>query len=181
MLSITNRILPLVAEAKGLQGARRSILIGALAVALAACGESFGERAARIESGLIGLDSRHVIRCMGPPEDLNFEDETHGLWVYVRPLEETPGFAEDPDPASSPPGWGDLRSRTSDRNLRDLDAKREQEFLANPTVAAIAPGYCLLKFEVDDGRIRSFEAQGRSHAGMRANSRCALIARYCVE
>jgi hypothetical protein len=58
---------------------------------------------------------------------------------------------------------------------------REQEFLLNPTTARIASGYCLLKFEVREGIVRGFDARGRSHNGLNADSRCALVARYCVE
>jgi hypothetical protein len=161
------------------QGVTRLILL----LVLAACGESFGQRAERIETGVIGLSGREIIRCMGPPDDSEYESDLHGLWVYVRPLERPTGFESEtePGPAIGPPGRGLPPGRAGKPSLRDTDRKREQEFLLNPTTARIASGYCLLKFEVREGIVRGFDARGRSHNGLNADSRCALVARYCVE
>lgn len=162
-----------------MQGVTRLILL----FVLAACGESLGQRVERIQTGVIGLSGREIIRCMGPPEDSEFESDVHGLWVYVRPLERPTAFESEtgPGPAIGPPGWGLRPGSAGDSNLRDIDRKREQEFLLNPTTARIAPGYCLLKFEVREGVIRGFEARGRNRNGLNADTRCALVARYCVE
>ncbi|MEE9279872.1 MAG: hypothetical protein V3V67_06825 [Myxococcota bacterium] len=149
---------------------------------LAACASSYSQRAERIQTGVLGLSGRDIIRCMGPPEDLDYESDLHGLWVYVRPLERPLGFPEeDPAPVSGPPDWGGSPRRSSEPNLRDADRKRERAFLENPTTAPIAAGYCLLKFEVADDAVRGFEARGRTRDGLNADSRCALAARYCVE
>jgi hypothetical protein len=161
------------------QGIARLTLI----LVLAACGESFSQRAERIQTGVIGLSGREIMRCMGPPEDSEFESDLHGLWVYVRPLERPTGFESEtePGPASGPPGRGFPPRSAGQPNLRDYDRNREQEFLLNPTTARIAPGYCLLKFEVLEGVVRGFEARGRGPSGLNADNRCALVARYCVE
>ncbi len=162
-----------------MQGVTRLILL----LVLAACGESFGQRAMLIQTGVIGLSGREIIRCMGPPEDSEFESDLLGLWVYVRPLERPTGFESEtePGPAIGLPGRGLSGRSAGTPKLRDTDRKREQEFLLNPTTARIASGYCLLKFEIREGVVRGFEAQGRSLSGLNADSRCALIARYCVE
>lgn len=150
-----------------------------LAFFLVACGNSYTQRAQRIESGILGLSGREVIRCMGPPEDLDYESDVHGLWVYVRPLDEPRGLGPDADlgVSSRAPDWhrGPRESAMNDPE------ERAREFLLHPTTAPIADGYCLLKFEVAEDEVRGFESRGRTHEGLNADARCALVARFCVE
>jgi hypothetical protein len=143
-----------------------------LVLVLAVCAESSRQRAARIQTGVIGLSSREIITCMGPPEDSEYESELHSLWVYVRRLER--------GGPRNQPGTG-MRSRAEPEEIWKIRPKRELEFLLNPTTARIAPGYCLLKLEVRDGVVNGFEARGRNREGVNADTRCALLARYCVE
>ena len=158
----------------------RGSLILSFVLIFSACGETYTQRAERVQTGVVGLSGRDIINCMGPPEDLDYESDLHGLWVYVRPLEEPMGDWASVD-ARGPdfPVPGRLPG-TKDPGL-DTHRKREREFLLNPTNARIARGYCLLKFEVDNDVVSGFEARGRSPEGMNADSRCALVARYCVE
>ena len=172
-------ILPLFGEGQGLRGP----LFLSLIVFLSACGETYTQRAERIRTGIVGLSGRDIINCMGPPEDLDYESERHGLWIYVRPLEhpiDDVASLDAADPRGSP-AMGLPRDRRGDRTLRDRVRGREREFLLSPTTARIAPGYCLLKFEVNDDVVRGFEVRGRSYEGLNADSRCAVVARYCVE
>ncbi len=171
-------ILPFFGEGQGLRGP----LILSLVLILSACGQTYTQRAERIRTGIIGLSGRDIINCMGPPEDLDYESERHGLWVYVRPLEkpmdDLASLHTGPLERSAGVGPADLRR---DPTLRDTHRDREREFLLSPTTARIAPGYCLLKFEVYDDVVSGFEARGRSYQGLNADSRCALVARYCLE
>ncbi len=151
---------------------------------LSACGETYTQRSDRVRTGVLGLSGRDIINCMGPPEDLDYESDLHGLWVYVRRLEPPMGEMESVDVAGARTGspvLGRPRGETNDPTLRDTHRNREREFRVNPTTTKIAPGYCLLKFEVGDDVVRGFEARGRSHQGLNADSRCALVARYCLE
>ena len=66
----------------------RGPLIFSLVLILSACGQTYSQRAERIRTGIVGLSGRDIINCMGPPEDLDYESDLHGLWVYVRPLEQ---------------------------------------------------------------------------------------------
>ncbi len=159
----------------------RGPLIFSLVLILSACGQTYSQRAERIRTGIVGLSGRDIINCMGPPEDLDYESDLHGLWVYVRPLEQPmdePSLQAGPL-EGQPPFMGLPGDRGGDPTLRNT--QREREFLLNPTTARIAPGYCLLKFELNDDVVRGFEARGRSYQGLNADSRCARAARYCLE
>ena len=161
----------------------RGVLRLTLILVLAVCVESSSQRAARIQTGVIGLSGREIISCMGPPEDSEYENELHGLWVYVRRLDPVPGFRNQPGPGIRPrPPWDVNNSRRSGRFGPNMfERNHEREFLLNPTTARIAPGYCLLQLEIRDGVVHGFDARGRSLDGMNADTRCALLARYCVE
>ncbi len=169
-------------HSRGGPGLRGPLILG-LVLILSACGETYTQRAERIRTGVLGLSGRDIINCMGPPEDLDYESELHGLWVYVRPLDlPMDDLAEigAGRPGVEPSILGRPGDRTRDSNLR-THRDREREFLLSPTTGRIAPGYCLLKFEVDEDVVSGFEARGRSHQGLNADSRCAQVARYCLE
>lgn len=161
----------------------RGVLGLTLILVLAVCAESSSERAARIQTGVIGLSGRYIISCMGPPEDSEYESDLHGLWVYVRRLDPVAGFRNQPGSGTrSEPPWEIFNRGGSGRfGPSTFDRNREREFLLNPTTTRIAPGYCLLKLEVHDGVVQGFEARGRTLEGMNADTRCALLARHCVE
>ncbi len=154
----------------------RGPLIFGLVLILSACGETYTQRAERIRTGILGLSGRDIINCMGPPQDLDYESDFHGLWVYVRPLDLPMDDMAAID-ASGPDGGPEFMGLPGLDTHRD----RERDFLLSPTTERIAPGYCVLKFEVDDDVVSGFEARGRSHQGLNADSRCARVARYCVE
>ena len=161
----------------------RGALILSLVLILGACGETYTQRAERIRTGIVGLSGRDIINCMGPPEELDYESDRHGLWVYVRPLGQPMDDLSSlhAGPPAEPPALGLPGDSRRDPTPGDRHRDREREFLLSPTTARIAPGYCLLKFEVDDDVVRGFEARGRSYQGLNADSRCALVARYCLE
>ncbi len=161
----------------------RGVLRLTLVLVLAVCAESSSQRAARIQTGVIGLSGRDIISCMGPPEDSEYESELHGLWVYVRRLDRVAGFRNQPGPGiRSEAPWEIFNRGGSGRFGPNMfERNHEREFLLNPTTTRIAPGYCLLKLEIRDDVVHGFEARGRTLEGMNADTRCALLARHCVE
>ena len=55
-----------------------------LLLACVAC-VSFGQRAEQVRLGLIGMQARALIDCLGPPDNLFVLDgDDHQLWVYKR-------------------------------------------------------------------------------------------------
>ena len=152
----------------------------AIALLLLAC-QSYGSRAEAVREAIVGLRARQVINCMGPPEDLDYENQDHAIWVYLRPLVTgavlterrmgSPPSGPRRPPQLPPVTIGDPRNPGEGRDADDLDdfGDDEEDY-----------GYCQLSFELEDGLVSGFEAVGRSSQGLNADAACALLAGHCV-
>ena len=159
-----------------------------LLLACVACA-SFGQRAEQVRLGLVGMQARALIDCLGPPDDLFVLDaDDHQLWVYKRFL------AVSTTPNSSV----DLRGLGSEGNPMGRFLPAPNSSLSFPAPLASAQdgarvsaakagqdtrdprGRCRLSFEIRAGVVAAFQGTGWDHRGLKAASRCTLQAKHCV-
>ena len=158
-----------------------------LLLAFVACG-SFGYQAEQVRLGLVGMETKALIKCLGPPDDLLvLAGDDHQLWVYKRFL-----FV-----STTPNSAVDLRGLGSEGNPMGRFLPAPNSSLSFPAPIASADeargssvkvgretrdprGLCRLRFKIRAGSVESFEGVGRDHRGLQAENRCVLQAKRCV-
>ena len=169
-----------------------------LAASLIACATLSADE---ISERLVGLDSRSIINCMGPPLSLiPLESASHQLWVYNAALPRPRG-GRDPVYGSRQRGavlrYKAKRLTGVDRMPRppsiSLPAGDRLPGLSVPYAAPqgrptssgrqrpdTANGVCRLSFEIQNGVVADFRAVGRNHSGVNADSRCSREVLKCI-
>ena len=159
-----------------------------LLLACVACA-SFGQRAERVRLGLVGMQSRALISCLGPPEELYvLGADDHQLWVYKRFLSvsDTPSSAIDLRGLGSEGNpIGRLLPVPNPRRSFPAPIASAQDEARVSSSKAVPDdrdprGQCRLYFEIRSGAVAAIQTAGRDHRGFAAADRCTLQAKRCV-
>ena len=151
-----------------------------LAASLTACATLSADE---ISERLVGLDSRSIINCIGPPLSLiPLESASHQLWVYMADLPRP--RSERLDPALTG-GGGDRVPRIPSISLPPsisfpYAAAEARRTSRGPKETDTRPGTCRSTFEIQDGVVASFTSVGRRHTGVNADNRCSWEVRRCL-
>ena len=131
---------------------------------------------AGLRAGLVGVPARDLRACIGVPIDVNVDGETEYLtyrWV------EEPEDEEDPFPSRSPfpeiPRGPDVGRPGSRAETLDPELRRDGQRRIPRGVR-----FCELVFEIEEGRVRNVEVEGRRASGLRDDLDCISKARSCV-
>lgn len=140
----------------------RAPLKTAALIALACAPNAHLARIDEVRQGLLGLNERQVLSCLGPPAAFAYPDPGRAVWAYVRPL------------GSSPAAIPRVHSpQLADRKLR--------EFLGDPLNQPVVAGYCRLTLELADGAVTAMQVSARGPSGLNADVQCAQQADICFE
>ena len=128
---------------------------------------TYGQEVRRVESELVGLDSRSLRLCMPVPVASDVDGDIElAVYRWTPDPEDGGGIVDVFDSSEDPPS-----SRERARDVRDFYLEGEP-----PEHQA----FCQLTFELQDGKIRGVRAEGRDLNGLNANARCLMQARDCL-
>lgn len=159
-----------------------------LLLACLACA-SFGQRAARVRVGLVGMQARALISCLGPPEELHvLGADDHQLWVYKRFL----SVSDTPKSSVDLTVWGSegnpigrlLPAASASQSFPAPIASTREAGVSSSKAVPLENhdprGQCHLYFEIRSDAVAAVRAAGFDHRGLKAVDRCTLKAKRCV-
>ena len=148
-------------------------LIPASLVSLIAC---VGPQAAAARDAVIGLEGRAVVRCMGPPDAIDYASESKAVWTYHRPHR-----TRSQDIEIQADIYGSQRHARQGPTVIRGDVERSNTVARRTASNAPRPGVCTLRFRLEEGLVVAFDSVGRTAANVNADTECTLLARECAE
>jgi len=150
-----------------------AILSIGLTALLAACFGGVGQKAADIQTHLVGLDVQKLKRCMGDAHYFEIRPDGSELWAYRAKLAETPADIE----IVRAFGRGTASQRPRVESGNPIERKAHEKEVAK---GSVPPGSCLYLFTLKEGSVDQYASRGRTSTNLNADAACTVAINRCV-